>query len=442
MVENKPASASNLIKHVNIEQLVHLKAYQSGYLAFDKYFASVPGYIYGQRRVQQKYEHTSSILPFRLTQNSIEYRPNEEFKDIPRPYVEGFVPRPHDDGSAYDAKAEQTKEQIIEYLAQKTEPIEVGSVEFTRKPVAVIYNPASGRGTNIRDRILTKLTEHGVEARFFETERYMHAWEIVCNEINFDEHSALVAVGGDGTLHEVINGMLFRADKKKLPVSFIPHGTGNDLVGCLGTKDVEQALNWLAKGDTIKMDVNKVLIDVEDEADISETEERHSKIRYSVINSGVGLIAKITHSAVYHKPYMGKLCYFTSGCTNAFTSTVDYYDIIIGQPDGSEIELHNEATMYLLVMNGKLGGGRMLLSPHALLNDGLLDITMQHGPAGKREVLKYIKNCVVQKGMMIYKENYACFRGKWVKIVNRNMATEPATSSFDSDHLGIEEADR
>ncbi len=270
----------------------------------------------------------------------------------------------------------------------------------------------------------------------------MHAWEIVCNEINFDEHSALVAVGGDGTLHEVINGMLFRADKKKLPVSFIPHGTGNDLVGCLGTRDVEQALNWLAKGDTIKMDVNKVLIDVEDEADIPETEERHSKFRYSVINSGVGLIAKITHSAVYHKPYMGKLCYFTSGCTNAFTSTVDYYDIIIGQPDGSEIELYNEATMYLLVMNGKLGGGRMLLSPHALLNDGLLDITMQHGPAGKREVLKYIKNCVVQKGMMIYKENYACFRGKWVKIVNRNMATEPVTSSSDSDHLGIEEADR
>ncbi len=117
MVENKPASGNHLIKHVNIDQLVHLKAYQSGYLAFDKYFASVPGYIYGQRRVQQNYQHTSCILPFRLTQNSMEYRPNEEFKDIPRPYVEGFVPRPHDDGSTYDAKAEQTKEQIIEYLA-------------------------------------------------------------------------------------------------------------------------------------------------------------------------------------------------------------------------------------------------------------------------------------------------------------------------------------
>jgi diacylglycerol kinase (ATP) len=103
----------------------------------------------------------------------------------------------------------------------------------------VIYNPTSGRKTNIRDRILEKLTANGIEARFYETERYMHAWELVSNAIDFDEHSALVAVGGDGTLHEVINGMLFRADKKKLPVSFVPHGTGNDLVGCLGTRDVD-----------------------------------------------------------------------------------------------------------------------------------------------------------------------------------------------------------
>ena len=140
------------------------------------------------------------------------------------------------------------------------------------------------------------------------------------------------------------------------------------------------------------MDVNKVLIDCENETEIPDTEERHSKFRYSVINSGVGFIAKVTHDAVYHKPYMGKSCYVTSGIVNAVKGAVENFDVIIGQPDGSKIELRNESTLYLLVMNGKLGGGRLLLSPHALLNDGLLDITMQHGPAGKREILKYIKN--------------------------------------------------
>ena len=93
----------------------------------------------------------------------------------------------------------------------------------------------------------------------------MHAWQLAAGEIDFSEHSAVVAVGGDGTIHEVINGILMREDKQSLPVAFIPNGSGNDLVGCLGIKDVDQALEWLVKGDLVKMDVNKVLIDHENE---------------------------------------------------------------------------------------------------------------------------------------------------------------------------------
>ena len=81
----------------------------------------------------------------------------------------------------------------------------------------------------------------------------------------------MVAVGGDGTLHEVINGMLQREDAQKIPISFIPNGSGNDLIGCMGIRNIEQALNWLVKGDVIKMDVNKVLLDYENEEDIPDT---------------------------------------------------------------------------------------------------------------------------------------------------------------------------
>ena len=91
----------------------------------------------------------------------------------------------------------------------------------------------------------------------------MHAWELAEKGIDLSQYSALVAVGGDGTLHEVINGMLMRSDKQKLPILLVPNGSGNDLVGSLGCKDVDSALDWLIKGDVIKMDVNKMLIDAD-----------------------------------------------------------------------------------------------------------------------------------------------------------------------------------
>ena len=72
----------------------------------------------------------------------------------------------------------------------------------------MIYNPTSGKKLNIRERIELRLSDHGIACTFFETQRYMHAWRLAEGEINFSEYSALVAVGGDGTLHEVINGML------------------------------------------------------------------------------------------------------------------------------------------------------------------------------------------------------------------------------------------
>lgn len=61
----------------------------------------------------------------------------------------------------------------------------------------------------------------------------MHSFELTYN-LDIDEYSALILVGGDGTFHEAINGMLFRPDKKKLPLAFIPNGTGNDF--CSGLK--------------------------------------------------------------------------------------------------------------------------------------------------------------------------------------------------------------
>lgn len=61
------------------------------------------------------------------------------------------------------------------------------------------------------------------------TERDGHGYDLA-NLSSFDGYDGLVVVGGDGTIHEVINGMLQRADRHKLPIGVIPAGTGNSML--------------------------------------------------------------------------------------------------------------------------------------------------------------------------------------------------------------------
>jgi len=63
-------------------------------------------------------------------------------------------------------------------------------------------------------------------------------------------------VGGDGTLHEVVNGMMYRKDGRRMPIAFIPNGTGNDTLFNFGVTTVEQAFDFILAGDVIKMDCN------------------------------------------------------------------------------------------------------------------------------------------------------------------------------------------
>ena len=70
-------------------------------------------------------------------------------------------------------------------------------------------------------------------------------------------------------MHEVINGMMFRKDQKKVPIAFVPNGTGNDLCKTIGLENIAEALSYIKKGDVIKMDLNKVLMDAQSESEVA-----------------------------------------------------------------------------------------------------------------------------------------------------------------------------
>ena len=187
------------------------------------------------------------------------------------------------------------------------------------------------------------------------------------------------------------------------------------------------------------MDVNKVLLDYENESEIPETEDRTSKFRYSVINAAAGFLAKCVQTSVKHKPYVGKQCYMTATLINFYYNSTEFYGVELEQYDGSRIKFNVE-TLFFIIMNGRFGGSRVPMSPTACLNDGLLDAVIQNGPAGTKEVLKFFKNFLIFKGMFVYQDNYSCFRSKSIRITNQNQEELKTASARDEMSLGMEEA--
>ncbi len=113
----------------------------------------------------------------------------------------------------------------------------------------VIINPVSGQkhGLRIFSKIKPLLSKNGKSITGTITCDKDHARQLI-KELPLDGYRGIIVIGGDGTIHEVINGMMCRADGKILPLGLVPAGTGNSLCHDLGIKNPEQAIQIILDG--------------------------------------------------------------------------------------------------------------------------------------------------------------------------------------------------
>jgi YegS/Rv2252/BmrU family lipid kinase len=120
----------------------------------------------------------------------------------------------------------------------------------------LLVNPHGGlkKGLGILEKVQPIFEEHGDELTILETEYAGHARDTV----NFNGYDGFCAIGGDGTMHEIINGMMKRSHHHRLPIGLITGGTGNSFMHDMDCLDPIVAAKRIITGRLRPIDVAEV----------------------------------------------------------------------------------------------------------------------------------------------------------------------------------------
>ena len=184
-----------------------------------------------------------------------------------------------------------------------------------------------------------------------------------------------IAVGGDGTIHDVLNGIAEYAmsagevSLSDFTLSVIPVGSGNDWVKSVGVStDIKQAVKYIAAGETGVQDVVKVSV-----LDSSDLSAEPLSVSYMSNVGGVGLDARVCE-IVNRKKEQGKRGkkLYVSALLYCIRHRVPIRAKVVC--DGRQVFSGRYLSMAFGI--GKYSGGGMRQTPAALIDDGLLDITI------------------------------------------------------------------
>ncbi|MCI7790234.1 MAG: diacylglycerol kinase family lipid kinase [Lachnospiraceae bacterium] len=228
----------------------------------------------------------------------------------------------------------------------------------------------SGKGADVWKQLEELLKKEEVPYQARRTEYAGHAVQIA-EEISSleDEEMKLVAVGGDGTINEVVNGIV---DFEKIQFGAIPTGSGNDFARGLGILETPQEilLRILESKGTKRIDIGSV------------SWEGCEKPRLFLISSGVGMDALVCKKAltsklkkILNRLHLGKLTYLLITIQTILSMQTADTRVVIDQ---------NRKTLYKnqifsAAMNFRAEGGGIPMAPDADAQDGLLSVCTIHG---------------------------------------------------------------
>ena len=222
----------------------------------------------------------------------------------------------------------------------------------------LIFNPMADRGRSGQKAAdLRAMTEELGGADWRGTEYPAHATEIAARAAD-DGYQTVVAMGGDGTVHEVINGLMRIPAERRPRLGIVPIGSGNDFAG--GSQ--------LADTENLQEAVRHAFGSGERKVDVAVIRDGAGRAEYFDNTAGIGFDAAVNIRSRKVKVVHGFLMYLTATLQSiALNFDAPHMHIHF---DGGQLD---QNVMMVTVGYGPREGGGFITTPDSKVDDGCLD---------------------------------------------------------------------
>lgn len=230
-----------------------------------------------------------------------------------------------------------------------------------------IVNPNSANGkTHAKWPLFyQRIIDHGIEVDYSYTSAHGNGIEVTKQAIS-QGYKKFIAVGGDGSINEVVNGFFDRDRliREDLELAILANGTGSDYIRTIKSyNDINSFVHTLKERNIKKVDVVKVTYQ-------NHNDSKENRYYLNAANLGIG--AEVVNRTNSRNKVLGSiLTYFVETVITALKFKSIFVSLVLD--DNKTIE---GKFCGLVICNGQYIGGGMHIAPQAIINDGLLDLVL------------------------------------------------------------------
>lgn len=260
------------------------------------------------------------------------------------------------------------------------------------RKILFIYNPNAGKGLlkpKLSD-IIDIFVKAGCDVTVYPTQSYHDGYRKVLKYSEVEGYELVVCSGGDGTLDEVVTGMMDR--KHRIPIGYIPTGTTNDFANSLHIpKDLLKAADAAVNGQVFQCDIGQFNND------------------YFVYIAAFGLFTDVSYQTKQEvKNILGHLAYVMEGAKRLFD--IPSYHIKV-TCNGQVIE--DDFVFGMITNSRSVGGFRNMVGDHVVFDDGEFEVTLIKTPKNPLEFQSIVTALLIKQADSQYMYT---FKTKEIKL--------------------------